>query len=447
VIRSTTYLVTAFLLFVFSISCKKENNIGLAGQQYPTYKINTNTSLQVKALTVRVDSILTANVSNSMFGTYYDPVFGKVGCSFATQFFAHASTIVRRSDVVLDSIVLVLQPDSDLNGYGNINSASGKQHIKIYELTNDIISGHAYYNNQQMANVFYNSSVAPVAELDIIPTSSDPIKIRLSNNIGDIGDRILKGISTGLIRDGEPKTMYSIFKGLYVTAENPLQQVGEGAITNLNLMTGKFNKTRIQISYSALGKTAFTQQDSLIHSTLELVPLSSTNSFNVITHDYSNTPFINKLNGTEPEPDNIYIAGGAGLKSKIILPFLQSFSNKDSGNIVINKCELTFQLDQNTLDDRFPPPKKLVLLKIDSLGVGVKTPDEASGINFDGNYNSNSKSYTFNITRYAQQVITGSTKKDYGLFLQATGAGSSVNRVVLKGKQNILVNLLYTKLK
>jgi len=64
---------------------------------------------------------------------------------------------------------------------------------------------------------------------------------------------------------------------------------------------------------------------------------------------------------------------------------------------------------------------------------------------FGGYYNEEDKTYKFNISKYIQDLIDGNYKT-YGLRLMTIGSAILPQRVVLKGANNIKLNLTYTKL-
>jgi hypothetical protein len=89
----------------------------------------------------------------------------------------------------------------------------------------------------------------------------------------------------------------------------------------------------------------------------------------------------------------------------------------------------------------------LSLLALDSLGQEIFTIDQYntnySFLSYDGNYNSDAGTYTFNISRYIQHILNGKIRY-YGMVLVATDPKTTLTarkdffaaRVVLGGYQN-----------
>ena len=135
----------------------------------------------------------------------------------------------------------------------------------------------------------------------------------------------------------------------------------------------------------------------------------------------------------------------AGIKTKLEMPFLKKWSTSDSSLVVINKAEIVIKVDESTTS-LFKPSNKLILVALDADGNNVFLPDQFEGDDyFGGVYNATTKEYKFNIARYVQQVINKQTT-DYGFYLMCAGASVVANRTVIKGGQNIVVNISYTKL-
>jgi hypothetical protein len=128
------------------------------------------------------------------------------------------------------------------------------------------------------------------------------------------------------------------------------------------------------------------------------------------SHDYSSTNIESLL--LEDNIDVAYVQGGAGLRTYIILPSLESL--KDS-NYVIHKAELTFPYFFSVNDSVFTIPSKLGLAAVNSEGkLEVLTEDQniQGASYFDGNSNVLDQTYTFNIARYIHKVIAeGYTNK------------------------------------
>ena len=149
---------------------------------------------------------------------------------------------------------------------------------------------------------------------------------------------------------------------------------------------------------------------------------------------------------------SLYIMSGAGLKTHIKIPFLESINNSidtisgdtTSLGCAIQKAELIFTLDDSYFDSRYPPQDQLYILTENSEGSPISTPDQMSlGVNIDGYYDSQNKTYRFNISRSIQHLLNRSSGAYYGNFspenpippfyIVSSRAGISIQGVVLNG--------------
>ncbi|MCC7051063.1 MAG: DUF4270 family protein [Bacteroidia bacterium] len=431
----------AFILFfsylaIALFSCKKENSLGLPVSPSPSFVISGKTGFRATAITMGIDSVLTDEVSSQLLGCVHDPILGISYASFANQFYLDNSAVDFGPNCTLDSLVVSYAFTSFPNYYGNIDSTNGKLKIKVFELTSAISYDKTYYSNYNITSLY--NPLNPVAQLttylkpNYIPTTeeanpSPQLRIRLSDNLGNL---ILNSSVSGTNQLSDNATFQNFFKGLYVAAENPGLSPGQGAIAYFNLNNPSSKLTLYYKDQTGAHKNfSFGIKETAAH-------------FNMFKHNRAGFDTYNQLNGLTTDTSRIYVQGMGGLKTKINLPFLDMF--KDSGNIAINKCEIEFFIEPNLSTNTFPAFDQLYLTGIDSVGNVFILDDQTNGLDFGGSVNTTRGSYKFNISRYAQQVIS-KQKHNFGLYLVGGSSGTTATRVILKGKENILVTLNYTK--
>ena len=126
----------------------------------------------------------------------------------------------------------------------------------------------------------------------------------------------------------------------------------------------------------------------------------------------------------------------------------------DSGAIGINKAELVIKADTSlitALCDTFPPPTSLIVFAIADDGSMVPVPDAFEGATyFGGTFNKTTQTYTFNITRYIQQILDGK-RNNNGIYILASNGVLYSNRVIIGGgssasARQMKLNITYTKL-
>jgi hypothetical protein len=144
----------------------------------------------------------------------------------------------------------------------------------------------------------------------------------------------------------------------------------------------------------------------------------------------------------------VYVQALSGVKGKILMPHLGNFN---SSRIAVNQAELILPVGSDGTTAKYGYPQQLYLFRADSAGEPVFLPDQFAGTAyFGGSYNSVKKTYTFNISRYVQDVLKNPSG-DYGLYLVVAGAAISADRVVLRGgdkttSPRMRLRLTYTKL-
>lgn len=428
--------IVSIVLLLTAFGCKKENNIGLPVSPDPSFVVNGLTGLRATAISTSFDSVLTDEASSQLVGCIHDPVLGLSYASFANQFYLENSTVDFGPNCTFDSLVISYAYATIPSYYGPKTKTDGMLKIKVYELLTPINYDKIYYSNYDISSHYNSSSL--VGELvtypqpDKIPDTEEEnpapqIRIKLSSALGN---RLLNASISGTNQLNDNASFQNLLKGFYVTAENPGLSPGQGSIIYLDL----------QNPSSKL--TLFYKNAAGVPDKFNFGIKNTAARFNMFKHNYSGYDTYNQINGLSTDSAKIYVQVMGGLKPKIELPFLNNYL--DSGNIAINKCEIEFFIETSIPSLNYPAFDRLYLTGVDSLGKAFILDDQVDGIDFGGELNPNTLSYKFNISRYAQQVVSGQ-RKNYGLYLVGGNSASTSTRVILKGKENILVNLNYTK--
>jgi hypothetical protein len=117
--------------------------------------------------------------------------------------------------------------------------------------------------------------------------------------------------------------------------------------------------------------------------------------------------------------------------AKIKIPYLSTL--KDSATIAIVKAELIIPVENYFDATMYKTPAKLLLVSYNSSGTYDFLLDYFVGSSyFGGSYNESDKTYRFNISRYAQQLVD-QTRTDFGLALFVSDNRVSANRLIVKG--------------
>ena len=430
----------AFLLFLFCIvlftGClKPESSIGL-GLQPETDLLNlvTTDTLTLEIFTVREDSLETDELSTAVLGRVFQPRIGWTTAGFATQLRLSAPGVNFGINPQVDSLFLSLRFTGDT--YGQLNPQS----LLVQQLVDSISLDSTYYSNfnpevtHEILNDEFQGEISLNPSDDLI-IGEDTIVSQIRLNLKpSLGQTILNQ-DTSVFSNNE--SWLDFFPGIVVSTQGDgIGAAGIDISSGLSLM---------RLHYHNDTDTSF--YDFIIS------PLSA--RVNMFSQDY--VAALSSLNS--PINDSVFVDGsrslyimsGAGLKTHIKIPFLESINDSitELGDTVslgcaIQKAELILTLDDSYFDSRYPPQEQLYILTENSEGSPISTPDQMSmGVNIDGYYDAQNKSYRFNISRSIQHLLNRSSGAYYGNFspenpippfyIVSSRAGISIQGVVLNG--------------
>ena len=413
-------------------SCKKTSNLSLPTDPDPSFNINYLPGLTTSSITQTEDSLSSMNSSSFLLGTLYDSEFGITRAGFCTQLSISQSAIDFGKNATLDSCVLSLEYNSENNYYGVTDKLRGMQYFEVYESLVDLNKSN-YYSNESMTSYFKSENALykgyvypkPSTPLYINGAKENPqLRFKLNESVGT---KLLEASVSGNGNLSNNASFINYFKGLYIKSNNPFSSSGEGALLSFNALS-----TRLILYFKDSAGTA---------KNFEFKVFNTTPRFSVVEHDYTNAMFAAQLTKSESDPQKVYVSGAVGVKTKILLPFLDAF--KDSGKTTINKCEIIIPVSGSTVNTTYPLPQRLYLAGIDADGKNSFTIDQLDNPAYGGGLSNGA--YVFNVTRHAQHVVSGLIE-NRGLYLISPSAITTPNRVILLGKENILINLTYTKL-
>ncbi len=430
-LRVLNYFVLALVAFSFITSCKKGEPLGAnvlpASDVLSGYLSDTTTvitSIKLK------DSIISDNASLSLLGSYNDPVFGMTKASFYTQVILPSNTTFLGfggTNPTLDSIVLVLP--YAINGasyYGTLTP----QTFTVDTLTAQLIDPKAYYSD---TNVSHGSNHLAVITTTPAPSDSARINYSLFGSAinGTYYPQLRLKLSTAfgqyLMNQIDANSYYgqssaafaSLLKGFYITVSNPLQLPGQGAILYLNPF----------LSGAGLEFFYKTTVGSAVDTTYAIFQVGAgATTFGHFDHNYTSTSFYMPGKDSIIAPSNLYVQAMAGVKTQLSFPYLKNWNKKNP--VLINKAELDIPINTTATGIDIPPSQLYVVR--DSNGFEFTIPDEfVSPEYYGGGYDGLNNQYSFNITRYVQQILQGKIANS-GLYLFAASA-LTANGVVLRG--------------
>ncbi|HEY0174858.1 MAG TPA: DUF4270 domain-containing protein [Pedobacter sp.] len=438
-------------LFLFS-SCKDSSTIGLDVDPANAVQGTLIDTVTVTSRTIADAPASTYSVGNGMsrypLGSMKDDVFGTTVASLAMSVNLPSGTYAFGKNVAIDSVVLVLpyylSPAgastlyTQYRGIEFYGDSTATYNINISQLTDNLSTQSSWLSNKTYAagDLLGTFSApikptTPVPVVDIVTGAKDTVKtnvpeLRIKLNANLIKDKIVNLDSLTLTSNGR---FNLAFKGLKVTATTNAKN---GGMMFLDFSGGSSN---LEIYYKQPNVTTPTQTDTLV----ALFPIITTTNAvaATVTHDYTNTPVATQLK-TPGEYQTTYLQSMSGVSNKITFPYLKNLLAKIGSKIVINKAELVVDSSDPADSIPFKLPPRLALYTTDIAGQRINLPDNnpgsttnptgdprpvASGIPFGGYYDYTKKSYTFVVTDFVQDIISGKIV-DNGTYLSVTSAST-----------------------
>ena len=436
---------------LFFSSCKKEGSIGL-GVQPSTDLIASEFSdtSTVLSYIVREDSVNTDFLDYTMIGSYHDPLFGTASAALFTQFSLPGNQtsvdltggIGIQSDLKLDSVVLTIEYTSTLPNLRRYYGTLESQTFSVYKTTQALSPDSNYHSKSAIQYDTLNPiavktfTAQPDSFVTFKGVKKNPhLRIKLDSIFGA---EILS--KSGLTELSSTSAFQSYLKGLVVAPSNGVQGSGTGAIFYFAL-TGAETKL---ILYYRRNTTAPVQGDTLTFA-LEVNDASS--RFTQFKHNYSTAAFASKMDAA-PDSDYIYIQSMAGIKTKLVFPYITDFAVNNP--TAINKAQVLLKVDPVSVSTQYDTHPQLFLMAIDSTGkAGFPVDYFDVQMGYGGKYDEAAHQYAFNITRHIQSIIKGE-RKNYGFYLLAGGSAVNAAREVMTGAgkniDKLKLRLTYTKI-
>jgi len=399
------FSIAAIGLGLLITACNKPGIIGLdvqpKGDQFNVLYSDTSSLI---SYTVREDSLRSDEPIYNLLGSYNDPVFGYSAASFYTQFSLPTNDVDfgNGDGFKPDSLVLKL---GYVDNYGDAPTA---QTVNVYRLTEMMYEDSAYYSNRD----FVYDDLIDLANFSIAPQDSTTvISIKLNNVIFSSNDSIF----------ADTDALQLFLKGFYIATDTTQL----GGILYFDMFS---SNTKLTLYY-----------DDSMSFDFE-VDLNSARS-NRFSRDYSGTNIITQLSDTTLGDFLVYVQPMAGVKTKIMFPYLKNWVQ--SQTIVVNSAELVLSVDAGSIGI-YDPPDNLFIL---GAGEDLIITDQNEGASyFGGAYNDENKEYVFNIARHVHEILYEG-KQDEGIYLivpnnlLVSGSVVSANRVVLGGAKNTALQM------
>lgn len=448
-----TLLISLFILG----SCKKQGTVNLGiddTNQLEGKLIDTSTII---INTVREDSAVTAQLTNTPLSYFKDPVLGTTEANIALELNLPSSTAytLPKGTIAIDSAVLVLNYANGFYG----DSITTRYKANVYQLDERLYNAGSYTNNKK-----WKRKTTLVGTQSFLSRTHDsvsviqPIRDKKDSTM-KLGPQLRVPLNTGFVNSiffGAPASVLAsnlVFKntvnGLYITLDK--SQTGPGGTFKFNL-----DSAAVKVYYRT---TVGTDIDTMV------VTLPGGLHAAEIIHNYAGTPVAAELANTTTSGNTLYLQGLLGLRGKIKFPYLKNIVKTVGSDVIVNRAELVVSAKPGT-EFPYEPLRRLLLYKLDLANQRVSIQDNdgtdpRAFSSYGGFYNSTKKEYHFLVTAYVQDLMRGKTP-DYDTFIGAadpTALGSQTDisanpkvdgRTVAGGTDGsayrIKLNIIYTKI-
>lgn len=405
-VLSATFLL---LLMVVATSCKKDKKL-LGGNVIDQNELLSSGGVDtfyLETYTITPDSIISDNPSQTMLGTYNDPVFGSFDAGFYTQIrlsglspdFGDLGTIT------IDSFILALEYTG---GYGNAQDLT----FEIFEVDEQMYVDSTYYSHEDLTTQSVNW-VNPGDETRLV----DP------NNLTIVGSDTLDpqlriplktSIAQQILTDSQVFTAEfadnSLFcanylKGVYVKTNGVIPSSGTGIIGYFDLVS---QRTKMTIYYTQDGVEKF----------FDLRMGSDAADYTRVEIDNSGKNVDNVINNHALGQKEFY---AQSMKSRAVLS-IPTVKNLPK-NIIVHTAQLYLPI-QYQLGDPYIAGGGVTLLTKSSLSY-VQT----------GTYTTSSREFVIDMREYIQGIAAGDAD-EFEFLISPSSYISTANRIVFNGQDS-----------
>jgi hypothetical protein len=421
------------LIGLFSLgACNNPDQIGLDVD--PNNGINTaiDDNTTVLALTVPEEKIFTNDLSKYPIGYFIDPDLGITETAVGASLNLPSDSLKFGTNAVLDSAVLVLKYANEFYG----DSLTSNYRFSVHQLSAKLNPLTSYYNDMPLAyanteigfkvmsKIKLKDSIAVnqirVGKPDTITKQAPQVRIPLSSSF--ITSEFINAAAANFFK---PAAFLTHIKGLHIKVD-PISGGKAGGIPFFDLNSGA---SKLELYYRNVNAKIDTNY----------ITFSINNSMSTVaatfSHDYTGTEVATQLANPAVEYNKVFAQALGGLRTKVTFPNINQL--KQLGAIYINKAELILSVEGGS-DAPFAPAPRMILYQTDIASQRKLVPDldpyDARFLSvggFGGLYSSTSKTYTFNLTAYIQDLLIGKSKQ-YALYIAPTETDMSNLANVIK---------------
>jgi len=440
------------LITIFS-SCKK-GNTSISTENDENIGVTKIDSFTVRASTVMLDSIQTSGTGILLLGEVNDPEFGKTTSSTYFPLKSSAKYPVISNIARFDSLKLFLNYSG--HQYGDTTTVSTIEAFqlsdKIKLLENPKVLDPDEKSLLSTTNVLYNnsktkyySSALGIARFKPKPHTGDSVGIKLNSVLGQE--------LFNLIRERDPIIDNDENFGEYIKGFALVPKTENG-----NSIVGfKTSSLRMSLYYSEANDNGIRITKNIFFNMAD-----SSFQYNNISTDRKNTAldgisYANREIPLSKTGNRGYIQAGAGLTTKIDLPYIINFLANNAK--IINKAELVINVPKKPFT-YLQQPQRLNLLiandknkPIDVIRNVFATGDQFAQLEELNSSVASTNRYVFNLTEYLTLLKKDPKKYPTSLLLSVpiNQLNKSLEQTRTGGPGNanidIKLNIYYTEFK
>ncbi len=401
-------------------------------------------SFQIFSRTVYHDSIPSYGLSTPVLGALSNNLtYGNCVSTLYAQFNLPANSFSFDTSAVLDSVFICFPY---VGTYGDTLS---KMNLTVTLV--DASSANKI-NNDANDKTYYSTDnftlkSTPLVTLNNVPMKlKDSVKVYATKEMPQLRIPIKDAAFIQMLKNQSSTGAYAnntnfhdFLNGVYLNITSP-------QTTNalMQLATNNASISGLKVYYHT------SSADSL---TL-LFGINANGTVSHFSHNFTGSKVLQAINNSTGNDSVIYVTGNAGVRGKLYIPGLSNLKN-----IVINRATLTLKdVDLKDTASLFSPPTNLLLTRYDAstkTGYSLEDLTEGSPVYglsselYYGGIRNHDGSYTFNIARYLQKLISGTYTND-GFFVEMYNAAQRPYQIVLGGGNNyskkIKLKISYTKI-
>lgn len=399
---------------------------------------NTNTgaylvdTITVRTSTVLRDSVPTSNSNYLLAGRYTDPLLGTLE---ARSFFrvGLGTTFTPDATYLLDSVVLVLKPDSYRYG----DTTKTQTLFSVYKMNTPVSNTQASYASPKYTKADFDSTT-------LLNEQAAPVR-RARPNLTTLRLRLKKSFGQQLLDAGQAggiatqEAFQNFLPGLAVLPG----ATDDAALVRMSASTSDANSGLFLYYHTALDATA--QNVSFLISNgrghyFQVRANRRTGAVGAALPTETLQGVSASLTG-----EQTFVEGALGLQTKLEFPYLSSI-RQFGQNLTITSAQLTAQVPNPSLTPYLPTPPDLTVYLSNINNQPVSNAAYASAAYTPGVSTTtglDQGTYSWSITSYVQAVLANATPNN-GMLL-ASGTPELPTRVTL-GSQRSVLNKLQLRL-